>query len=102
MMSRIKLQPRNAALFQLLKQRPEPIRMLVINRNGPFESGAVSICLVAHEPSRLALFFGVSLWGGGCPAVLGLPLNGCMRTPRSFIIFPRPQGRTIAPRFFDL
>src|SRR5216683_8104209 len=67
---RVNFQPRHAALIQLLKQRPEPIRMLIVNGNGLFESIAVSICLVAHESSHLAPTFGASFKGRGRPAAL--------------------------------
>ena len=65
---RINLQPRHAAFVELLKQWPEPVRMLVVNGNGLFEPIAVSICLVVHESSHPALAIAASLEGRGSPA----------------------------------
>src|SRR5260370_31636253 len=50
---RINLHPRHAALIQLLKQRPEPVRMLVVNGDGLFEPIPVPIRFRAHETSRI-------------------------------------------------
>src|SRR5882762_2569994 len=50
---RINLQPRHAAFIQLLKQRPEPVRMLVVNGDGLFEPRPVPIRFRAHEASRI-------------------------------------------------
>src|SRR6266478_1214242 len=50
---RINLQPRQAAFIQLLKQRPEPVRMLVVNGDGLFEPIPVPIRFRAHETSRI-------------------------------------------------
>src|SRR5467141_1772595 len=49
----INLQPRHAALLQLLKQRPEPVRMLVVNGDGLFEPRPTRIRFRAHEASRI-------------------------------------------------
>src|ERR1700694_5290672 len=53
MVPRINLQPRHAAFIQLLKQRPEPVRMLVVNGDGLFEPRPAPIRFRAHETSRI-------------------------------------------------
>src|ERR1700682_168890 len=50
---RINLQPRHAAFIQLLKQRPEPVRMLVVNCDGLFEPKPVPIRFHTHQTSRI-------------------------------------------------
>src|SRR6266446_1482987 len=59
-MTRVNLQPRHAALMELLKERPEPIRMLVINGHGLFEP--VTVCLPTHETSHLVLALEALSW----------------------------------------
>src|SRR6266403_3185492 len=53
MVPRINLQPRHAALIQLLKQRPEPVRMLVVNGDGLFEPQPVPIRFHTHQTPRV-------------------------------------------------
>src|SRR5260370_22401116 len=102
-MPRVNLPPRHAAFIKLLEQRPEPVRMLVINGDGLFEPAAVSICLVVHESSHLALAFRASFANkGGCLAALADHLMGGRRTSRSSILFPRQQCWPIALGFFHL
>src|SRR5438552_16192778 len=61
-MPRVNLQPRHATLVELLKQRSKPVRMLVINGNRLFEPVTVSVCLVTHETSHLALTLESPSW----------------------------------------
>src|SRR6267378_2417540 len=53
MVPRINLQPRHASFIQLLKQRSEPVLMLVINGDGLFEPKPVPIGFHTHQTSRV-------------------------------------------------
>src|SRR5215470_6569112 len=80
-MSRINLQPVRSAFVELLKERPEPVRMLVINCYRLFQTVVVAVCVLAHEASRF--------------------LVRCLRTPLRSSLFLRKQIGPVAARFFQ-
>src|SRR5437899_3460780 len=56
----VNLLPSHTALIQSLKQRPEPVRMLVVNGNWTLQFVPLFLFSAAHEPSL------------GCPSALEL------------------------------
>jgi hypothetical protein len=71
MVPRIDLEPRHAAFIKLLKQRPEPVGVLVINSDGFFHPVTISMDLIVHESSYLVLTLGACLGSKGCFAAFG-------------------------------
>src|SRR5882724_6859081 len=53
MISRVDFLPCNATLIQSLKQRPEPVRMFVVNRDRSLQFVPLSCRAAAHQASHL-------------------------------------------------
>src|SRR4029077_9407008 len=98
----VNLQPGDAALIELLEERAEPVRMLVINGDRLFEAGAISIDLIAHKTLPLASCLRVRR--PELPRTCehrANPSQEEMTTSRSSILFPSQQIRAIALGFLE-
>src|SRR5260370_26804835 len=75
----VNLHPGLAAFVELLEERPEPVRMLVVNGDRFFQLTAVALCFVTHETSASPVDL---LWPRQkrrSPERLGFPLSFKLR-----------------------